>query len=76
MHDLKIVEDEGWILTIKDKPLKCVRCFDNLSLPFFFCPEFENGRCNLCEINGKERTCNSLELHHEHFNIIQIKEGG
>lgn len=73
-HNLKLIPEQGYVLTKLDPPIKCFICGKDLEVPYFFCDEFGNGRCKSCERNTKERTCRNMDKVHEHYNIIQVKK--
>ena len=76
MHDLELIEGEGWILKGDKIPTHCDKCGEKLETPFFYffyCKEFGIGFCARCEKTIKKRLCKSFEIEHEHFNIIEVK---
>lgn len=75
MYGMRLIDNVGWVMSGKTDGWggNCIKCGGKLNTPFFLCKEFNEGICRDCELKNKDRTCRSLEIEHEHFNIVKME---
>lgn len=74
MRDLELIEREGWVLRKEDLPKKCYKCLKRLDSRFYWCYEWEIAYCKKCEREEIKTICDSMQMEHKHFSIIQTEE--
>ena len=69
---LRLREDAGWILTIKDILRRCAHCGQEIQGKRYFCPEKKLLYCETCDVEVMKKHM-IAKTEHEHFNIIEIR---